>query len=73
MPPSPEQRAALFTAADKNSDGRLDKSEWLATLPDAMKSQANVIWPRVDKAGLGFVSKEAFVEVGRTPGEAASQ
>lgn len=70
-PLTAQQRVDLFTAADKNGDGRLEKSEWLLTLPKETRSHADVdiVWSRVDKAGRGFVDRQTFVRVGRHPSE----
>jgi Ca2+-binding EF-hand superfamily protein len=70
-PLSAERRVELFNLADKDADGRLEKSEWLATLPRDIKSRADAdtIWKRVDKAGRGYVDRQTFVAVGRHPSE----
>jgi len=68
---SPEQRAARFAAGDKNGDGKLDKAEWLAILPDQAKAMADQIWEsRVDADGDGFITKDQFMalRMGPPPG-----
>jgi Ca2+-binding EF-hand superfamily protein len=64
---TPEQREARFTAADTNKDAKLDKTEWLASIPAPMKSNASEdqlaqMWSsRIDADGDGFVTKEQFL------------
>ena len=70
-PLTPEQREARFKEGDKNGDNKLDKAEWLAIVPDAMKAQADQIWSaRVDADGDGFITKEQFLalRMGPRPG-----
>jgi Ca2+-binding EF-hand superfamily protein len=69
QPPSmtPEQREARFTAGDTNKDGKLDKAEWLASIPEQMKANATAdqleqMWSnRIDADGDGFITKEQFL------------
>ena len=68
---TPEQREARFKLGDKNNDGKLDKAEWLAILPEQAKAQADQIWEsRIDTDGDGFVTKEQFMalRMGPRPG-----
>lgn len=64
---TPEQREARFTAGDTNKDGKLDKAEWLASIPAAMKANASddqleQMWSsRIDADGDGFITKEQFL------------
>jgi Ca2+-binding EF-hand superfamily protein len=64
---TPEQREARFTAGDTNKDGKLDKKEWLASIPAAMKANASddqleQMWSsRLDADGDGFITKEQFL------------
>lgn len=60
-PPTPEQREARFVAADANKDGKLDKTEWTATLPERALEYADMLWSRIDEDGDGSVTKEQFV------------
>lgn len=60
-PPSPEQREARFVSADVNKDGKLDKAEWTATLPERAAEYADMIWAQIDEDGDGSVTKEQFV------------
>lgn len=73
---TPEQREARFVAGDTNKDGKLDKKEWLASIPEQMKANATVdqleqMWStRLDADGDGFVTKEQFMalRMGPRPG-----
>lgn len=64
---TPEQREARFTAGDTNKDGKLDKAEWLASIPAGMKSNATddqleQMWSsRIDADGDGFITKDQFL------------
>lgn len=66
---TPEQRAARFAAGDKNNDGKLDKAEWMAILPERAKAMADQMWEsRVDADGDGFITKEQFMALRMGPG-----
>lgn len=68
-PMTPEQREARFTAGDTNKDGKLDKAEWTAILPERAKAMADQIWAsRVDPDGDGFITKEQFMALRMGPG-----
>jgi len=68
QPPTPEERAARFEAADKNHDGKLDKAEFIASLPPAAQASADQIWSaRVDTDGDGFVTREQFMALRMGP------
>lgn len=70
-PPTPEQRQARFVAADANKDGKLDKAEFVSSLPERAQAMADQIWSsRVDQDGDGFVTKEQFMalRMGQGPG-----
>ncbi len=68
QPPTPEERAARFEAADKNKDGKLDKAEFVASLPEAAQAMADQIWSaRVDTDGDGFVTREQFMALRMGP------
>ncbi len=67
-PPTPEERAARFAAADKNNDGKLDKAEFVASLPEQAQAMADQIWSaRVDTDGDGFVTKEQYLALRMGP------
>jgi Ca2+-binding EF-hand superfamily protein len=66
-PPTPEERAARFDAADKNKDGKLDKAEWITTLPEQAQAMADQIWGRVDADGDGSVTKEQYLALRMGP------
>jgi hypothetical protein len=66
-PPTPEERAARFDAADKNKDGKLDKAEWTTTLPEQAQAMADQIWGRVDADGDGSVTKEQYLALRMGP------
>jgi len=66
-PPTPEERAARFDAADKNKDGKLDKAEWTTTLPEQAQAMADQIWARVDQDGDGSVTKEQYLALRMGP------
>jgi Ca2+-binding EF-hand superfamily protein len=68
-PPTPEQREARFVAADANKDGKLDKAEFVSSLPERAQAMADQIWSsRVDADGDGFVTKEQFMALRMGPG-----
>lgn len=77
-PMTPEQREARFTAGDANHDGKLDKKEWLASIPEQMKANASAdqleqMWStRLDADGDGFVTKEQFLALRMGPRPGAS-
>jgi EF hand len=67
-PPTPAEREARFVAADKNKDGKLDKAEWIASIPAERAAQADQIWStRFDADGDGFVTKEQYLAVRMGP------
>ena len=67
-PQTPEEREARFVAADKNKDGKLDKAEFVASLPEQAQAMADQIWSsRVDADGDGFVTKEQFMALRQGP------
>jgi hypothetical protein len=66
-PSTPEERAARFDAGDKNKDGKLDKAEWTATLPEQAQAMADQIWGRVDADGDGSVTKEQYLALRMGP------
>ena len=68
-PPTPEQQAARFDAADKNHDGKLSKEEFTAMLPDQMKANADAIFARRDADKDGFISKAEFTAPMQRPAQ----
>ncbi len=67
-PQTPEEREARFVAADKNKDGKLDKAEFISSLPAEAQAMADQIWSsRVDADGDGFVTKEQFLSLRAGP------
>ncbi len=60
-------REAVFTAADKNKDGKLDKAEWMSTLPEQAKAAADQLWGRLDADGDGFITKAQFLALRAGP------
>jgi len=67
-PPTPEERAARFEKADANKDGKLDKAEFVSSLPEQARAMADQIWSaRVDADGDGFVTKEQFLALRMGP------
>lgn len=63
-PMTPEERAAAFDKADVNKDGKLDKAEFKATLPEAMQGNADMVFDRRDTDKDGFISKAEFMAAG---------
>lgn len=59
-PQTPEQRAAAFKAADKNNDGKLDKTEFTTTLPEQFKQFADQAFDGRDTNKDGAISLEEF-------------
>jgi Ca2+-binding EF-hand superfamily protein len=68
---TPEERAAAFDKADANKDGKLDKAEFKATLPEAMQANADMAFDRRDADKDGFVSKAEFTAAGGRRGPPA--
>lgn len=67
-PPTPEQREARFVAADANKDNKLDKAEFVSSLPERAQAMADQLWSsRVDQDGDGFVTKEQFLALRMGP------
>jgi len=67
-PPTPEERAARFEKADLNKDKKLDKAEFVSTLPEQARAMADQIWSsRVDADGDGFVTKEQYLALRMGP------
>lgn len=67
-PPTPEERAARFEKADANKDNKLDKAEFVSSLPEQARAMADQIWSsRVDADGDGFVTKEQFLALRMGP------
>lgn len=67
-PPTPEERAARFDKADANKDNKLDKAEFVSSLPEQAQAMADQIWSsRVDTDGDGFVTKEQFLALRMGP------
>ncbi len=62
-PPTPEQRAARFDAADKDHDGKLTKAEFTASLPEQAQPMADRIWSRYDPDNKGSVTKDEYLAV----------
>jgi hypothetical protein len=61
---TPEERAAAFDKADANKDGKLDKAEFTATLPEQAAAMADQILERRDTNKDGSLSKEEFTAPG---------
>ena len=67
-PPTPEERAARFAKADANKDNKLDKAEFVSSLPEQARAMADQIWfARVDTDGDGFVTKEQYLALRMGP------
>jgi Ca2+-binding EF-hand superfamily protein len=67
-PQTPEEREARFNAADANKDGKLDKAEFISSLPAEVQAMADQIWSsRVDTDGDGFVTKEQYMSLRQGP------
>ncbi len=61
---TPEERAAAFDKADANHDGKLDKAEFKASLPEAAQANADASFDRRDANKDGFISKDEFMAAG---------
>lgn len=69
-----QQRAtALFTAADTNADGLLQRQEWERTLPRNMRAQADLFWSRVSKDGSAAITMARFIALATTVDGRAGQ
>ncbi|MBS0483442.1 MAG: EF-hand domain-containing protein [Proteobacteria bacterium] len=67
-PQTPEEREARFNAADANKDGKLDKAEFISSLPAQAQAMADQIWSsRVDADGDGYVTKEQYMALRMGP------
>jgi Ca2+-binding EF-hand superfamily protein len=66
---TPEERAAAFDKADANKDGKLDKAEFAAMLPDAMKDRADTIFAARDTDKDGKISKAEFTAPMQRPAQ----
>ncbi len=60
-PPTPEERAARFDAADKDKDGKMSKAEFVDMLPALAKGRGDTMWARIDPTGKGAVTKAEFL------------
>lgn len=60
--------ALLFQVADTNRDGRLERGEWLASMPDDQLAAAAAMWSRMDAAGAGYVTEDQFNAFNGRPG-----
>jgi Ca2+-binding EF-hand superfamily protein len=70
-PPTPEERAAAFTKADANKDGKLDKAEFKTTLPEQFQDRADMAFERRDADKDGFISQAEFSAPGGRRGGGA--
>lgn len=61
--PTQEQRAARFDAGDKDHDGKLTKSEFVAHLPDVMKSKSEEMWAHYNPGKKSAVTKTEYLAV----------
>jgi hypothetical protein len=69
-----QQRAtALFTAADTNADGLLQRQEWERTLPRSMRAQADLFWSRVATDGSAAITMARFITLLTTADGRAGQ
>lgn len=64
-PPSPEERAKRFDAADANKDGKLDFAEFKKSIPPEMAAQADdarlqTMFGRRDADSDKFITKAEF-------------
>jgi Ca2+-binding EF-hand superfamily protein len=57
---TPEQRAARFDAADTSKDGKLDKAEFTASVPEQMRDRADQIFSMRDADSDGFITKAEY-------------
>lgn len=57
----------MFSAKDKNADGKLSKEEFLAKAKDAAKAEKG--FEKLDKDKDGFLSKEEFTKRGKPKAE----
>ena len=64
---TPAERAASFDKADANKDGKLDKAEWVASLPANARTHADDAWKRMDPDSKGFMTKEQYVSFNGAP------
>jgi hypothetical protein len=58
---TPEERAAAFDKADTNHDGKLDKAEYKASLPEQAQANADASFDRRDANKDGFISKDEYM------------
>ena len=68
--PTPDPaREAAFVKADVNKDGKLDKAEFTAMLPEQMKANADAIFARRDADKDGFISKAEMMAPMQRPAQ----
>lgn len=48
--------AALFLRMDVNRNGRVEKSEFCATLPDTVRASADLLWAMFDPGNKGSIT-----------------
>ena len=61
--PTQEQRAARFDAGDTNHDGKLDKAEFVAHLPDALQSKSEDMWAHYNPKKKSALTKADYLAV----------
>lgn len=62
-PPTQEQRAARFDAGDKDHDGKLTKAEFVAHLPNELKSKSEDMWAHYNPAKKSALTKTEYLAV----------
>lgn len=67
QPLTQAQTAELFDTYDRNQNQRLEKAEWVASLPQNMRVDADKIWQRIQPNGQDFVTKDRFVAAYSAP------
>jgi hypothetical protein len=61
VPPTPEEKAAVFTKKDKDGDGKLTKEEFLGKAKEEQKPKLETAFGRLDKDTDGSLTKDEFL------------
>ncbi|MEQ1780252.1 MAG: hypothetical protein ABMA14_02750 [Hyphomonadaceae bacterium] len=61
--PTQEERAARFDAGDKDHDGKLTKAEFVAHLPEALKSKSEDMWAHYNPTKKNALTKAEYLAV----------
>jgi Ca2+-binding EF-hand superfamily protein len=60
-PPTPEEKAAMFTKKDADADGKLTKEEFLAKVKEENKAKMEANFTKLDKDADGALTKDEYL------------